>query len=431
MYREILNQLSDWKDKNDNDRKVLLLAGARGVGKSYTLKDFGAGFFTNTCIFDFGEQDYVLYLFEDEFDKELILKKLSVSCGETLIPGETLLVFENVDILDNSADIIDFICDSMREYHVAFTLVREEQGFLEKNEMITGKVDVINIYPLSFSEFLIVNKESSLCEKIANQARTPLSKEDMDKLESYIKVYFVTGGMPSVVKSYVETMSMSQVETEKAKLIFAMEEEIDSVEQVPLRNKIRQVLESIPAQLEKENKKFQYGVVKLTARAREYKDAVEWLIEHKYVVPLYRATEPFAPLSDRKDSKSFELFVSDIGILVSLFGLTFKEMEEVSPFEIKGGALLEQYIYGELLHNPNVNDIYYWISEATARIEFIFQDGDSVIPIEVNLDLNEKAQSLKVFRNKYEVPMAIRVSKNKMNMEQGMLTLPLFSLWNL
>ena len=167
------------------------------------------------------------------------------------------------------------------------------------------------------------------------------------------------------------------------------------------------------------------------ASAREYKDAVEWLIDHKYAIPLYRVAEPYAPLSDRKDNKSFELFVSDIGILVSLFGLTFKDIEENSPFEIKGGALLEQYIYGELLHNPNVNDIYYWISEATARIEFIFQDGDSVIPIEVNLDLNEKAQSLKVFRNKYEVPMAIRVSKDKMNMEQGMLTLPLFSLWNL
>lgn len=431
MYREILNQLADWKDKDVDERKVLLLAGARGVGKTYTLKDFGAGYFSDTCIFDFKEQEYVRYLFEGELNKESILKKLSVSCGVTLIPGETLLVFENVDVLENSSDIIDFLCESMGEYHVAITLLRHEKNFLENNKTLNLKLDIINIYPLSFSEFLIVNKENGLCEKVANHAKVSLNEVDMKKLESYLKVYFITGGMPAVVQVYLETDSLARVEEEKDKFISSMNEEIEAVSQIPLKNKIKQVLDSIPAQLEKENKKFQYGVVKITARARGYKDAVDWIVDHKYAVPLYRAVEPITPLSEQKDIKSFELFLCDTGILVSMFGISYKDIADISLYDLKDGALVEQYIFCELLHNPNVNDIYYWVSEATARIEFVFQDGDAVIPIEINLDLNEKAQSLKVFRNKYKIPMSIRVSKDTMNMEPGMLTLPLFSLWNL
>lgn len=432
MYREILNQLDEWREKEQDERKVLLFAGSKGVGKTFTLKDFGAGYFTNTCSFDFKAQDYVRYLFEGELDKNFILKKLSVSCGETLIPGETLLVFENVDVLEHSRDIVDFICQQLKEFHVVFTLDRLEMNFLKNNPEIADKVNVINIYPLSFSEFLIVNKENSFCERISNQAKQPLDEEEKKKLESYLKVYMITGGMPSVVKTYVDTMSMGKVEAEKAKILFAMEEEIEAIEQPALRNKVKQVFDSIPMQLEKENKKFQYGVVKLTARAREYKDAVDWLIDHKFVVPIYRAKEAIAPLDGQIDDKSFELFVSDVGLLASMYGITFADIdEEEFPFHIKGDALLEQYIYSELLHNPNTNNIYYWISEATARIAFIFQDGDVVIPMEINLDSNEKAQSLKVFRGKYNVPMAVRISKDKMQMTQDTLTLPLFSIWNL
>ena len=430
MYREILNQLADWKDKEN--RKVLLLSGGKGVGKSYTLADFGAGFFTNTCVFDFKEQEYVRYLFEGELDKNIILKKLSVSCGETLVPGETLLVFENVDAFENSKEIVSYICEELVEYHVAITLMRLEENFLKANQELENKLDIINIYPLSFSEFLIVNKENSFCDRIANQAKEPLTKSELEKLNHYMKLYLVVGGIPSVVKEFVETGSLEQVETMKAKILMGMVEQIENVSQTALSKKIKQVFESIPAQLEKENMKFQYGLVKLTARAREYKEAVEWLIDNKFVTPLYRVKEPVAPLFAKQDDKSFEMYVSDIGLLVSMFGLTFDDIEkEDSPFMMKGQALVKQYIYGELLHNPNVNNIYYWISEATAKIEFLFQDSDVVIPIEVNLDLNEKAQSLKVYKSKYDVPMAVRISKDKMGMTKNMLTLPMFSIWNL
>ncbi len=430
MYREVLNQLAEWKEKKG--RKALLFAGAKGVGKSYTLKDFGDGYFENTALADFKSQEYMRHLFLGDLDKELLIKKLSISCGEAIVPGETFLVFENVDILDNCEEVVRFICDDLSEYHVAYTLMYDEKSFLEKNKIIKHKTDVINIYPLSFSEFLIINKESELCDKIANHVKRSMTGDEQLKLEMYLRLYMITGGMPLVLKTYLETMSLSQVEAEKARLLFAMNEEIEKIENIPFRNKIKQVIDSIPMQLEKDNKKFQYGAVKLTARAREYKDAVEWLIKHKYAIPLYRAKQPSVPLNEQIDEKSFELFVTDVGLLASMYGLTYKDMEEVvSPFDLKNGALAEQYIYEELLHNQNVTDIYYWISDATARIEFMFQDGNVVIPIEVNLDNNEKAQSLKVFKSRYEVPMAIRVTRNSISMESGLLSLPLFSLWNL
>lgn len=430
MYREILNQLADWKDKHN--RKTLLLAGGRGVGKSYTLRDFGEGFFDSVVIIDFVKSSFVKPLFADLSNKDLILRKLSISTGVNIVPGETFLVFDGVDVMDNAVDIVRFICEQYQEYHVAYTLQKDEKSFLLANGDIAANTDVINIYPLSFSEFLIVNKENQFCERISSQAKNPLILEEKMKLEKYLSLYLTVGGMPSVVKAYVDTMSMSQVESEKAKLLFAIEEDIDSIENAALKNKVKQVWASVPAQLEKDNKKFQYGAVKLTARAREYKEAVEWLMERKYVVPLYRAKQPVAPLAGQKDNKSFELFVTDIGLLVSLFGLTYRDIEESrSPFELKNGALTEQYIYEELLHNPNVSELYYWISEATAHIEFMFEDSGAVIPMEINLDCNEKAQSLKVFKSRYEVPMAIRVTRDTINMSSGMLSLPLFSLWNL
>ena len=430
MYREILNQLADWKEKKD--RKVLMLSGGRGVGKSYTLRDFGDGFFDNTVIIDFKTQDYVRPLFAEITSRDSIFRKLSIASGVNIVPGQTFLVFDSVDMMDNAADIVRFMCNELSDFHVAYTLLRDEQAFLNTNEDIANKTDVIKIYPLSFSEFLIVNKENQFCERISTQAKNPLSVEEKMKLEKYLGLYMVVGGMPAVVKAYVDTMSMSQVESEKAKLLFSIEEDIEGIQNAALKNKVKQVWASVPMQLEKENKKFQYGAVKLTARAREYKDAVEWLMDHKYVVPIYRAKQPVAPLLSQKDNKSFELFLTDIGLLVSMFGLTYRDIEEAkSPFDLKNGALTEQYIYEELLHNPNVSDLYYWISEATARIEFMFEDGEAVIPMEVNLDCNEKAQSLKVFKSRYEVPMAIRVTRDTINMSAGMLSLPLFSLWNL
>ena len=166
------------------------------------LKDFGDGFFQNTAVVDFKNQEYMRHLFSGDLDKNLLLKKLSISCGEAIVPGETLLVFENVDTLENCVDVIRFLCDELSEFHVAYTLMYEETSFLEKNKIIKYKTDMIRLYPMSFSEFLIINKESELCDKITNQAKRELSGDEQLKLEMYLRLYMVTGGMPSVLRTY-------------------------------------------------------------------------------------------------------------------------------------------------------------------------------------------------------------------------------------
>ena len=239
------------------------------------------------------------------------------------------------------------------------------------------------------------------------------------------------GGMPSVVKTYVETESIREAETEKSNIIFGYMNEFENLDNKAFSTKVKQVWESVALQLASENKKFQYGSVKLTARAREYKDAVEFLIDGKYLTPLYKVSDVKLPLKKNRDDKSFEMFFNDIGILSSMYGLTIEDFENEKVLKNNNGAMAVQYVFGELQHNPNVSNIHYWTSAATAKIDFVFEDGNNIIPIEINLDENAKAQSLKVYRSRYKNNMSVRITVDTMSIAGGVLNLPLFAIWNL
>ncbi len=429
MYREILTQLEAWKEKEN--RKLLYLAGAKGVGKTWTINDFGMGFYGNTAYFDLKTQEYARFMFEGELEKSRIIKMLSVNCGDNVEPGETLIVLENIDSLPEYVKLINYMAKEMSEYHICITSSKNEDWILKANEELRGCVDVIYIYPLSFSEFLRVNQEDDLCGLIEGNSKKKIEKESLARIKEYLKIYMLIGGMPSVVKTYIETESLKEAEAEKSNILFEYLNEFEAIENKAFRQKVKQVWDSIATQLAAENKKFQYGAVKLTARAREYKDAVEYLINEKYVTPLYKISNVKTPLKKQVDEKSFELFYNDIGFLSSMYGLTIDDFENESVLMSKNGALALQYVYEELQHNPNVNNIYYWTSQATAKIDFIFEDGDNIIPIEVNLSENTKAQSLKVYRERYKNNMSVRITIDTMSISAGVLNLPLFAIWNL
>lgn len=429
MYREIYTQLEEWKESKN--RKILYLAGAKGVGKTWTLNDFGMGFYTATAYFDLETQEYARFIFEGDTEKNRIIKMLSVTCGENIEPENTLVILENVDILPNYADIIKFVATQMKEYHVCITTKKNEVRILSENKEITGYVDVINIYPLSFSEFLRVNQEDDLCRLIEENSKRKIEQFYLNRIKEYLKIYMLIGGMPSVVKTYVDTESIKEAEAEKSNIIFGYMNDFETLENKAFSAKVKQVWDSIAIQLAQENKKFQYGVVKLTARAREYKDAVEFLVDHKYLSPLYKVKDIKTPINEQTDEKSFELFFNDIGILSSMYGLTIEDFEDESILKSREGALAVQYVFCELQHNPNVSNIHYWTSAATAKIDFIFEDGDNIIPIEINLDENTKAQSLKVYRGRYNNNMSVRITMDTMSISGGILNLPMFAIWNL
>lgn len=429
MYREIFTQLQAWQEKQD--RKIMYLTGAKGVGKTWTLNDFGMGFYGNTAYFDLESQEYARFVFEGELEKARIIKMLGVTCGENIEPKETLIVLENIDSLPDFSKLVKFMYDEMKEYHICITTRKNEERILIKFEEMVECVDVIKLYPLSFSEFLRVNQEDDLCVLIEENSKRLIETSSLTKIKEYLKTYMLLGGMPSVVKTYVETESISEAEAEKSNLIFGYMNEFEAIENKAFRLKVKQVFESVAEQLKAENKKFQYGSVKITARAREYKDAVEYLIENKYVSVMYRIKDAVLPLKKQKDEKSFELFFNDIGILSAMYGLKVADFEDDKILMERNGALALQYVYEELMHNPNVNDIYYWISQATAKIDFVFEDGDNIIPIEINLNENTKAQSLKVYRERYKNNMSVRITNDSMSISGGILNLPLFSIWNL
>lgn len=429
MYREILTQLEEWKESKD--RKMLYLAGAKGVGKTWTLNDFGMGFYATTAYFDLKTQEYARFVFEGDMQKDRIVKMLSVTCGENIEPGNTLIVLENIDALPNYAEIIGFMAKEMSEYHICITTMKNEIRILSDDNKISECVNLIHIYPLSFSEFLRVNQEDDLCRLIEENSKRKIEKDSRTRIKEYFKIYMLIGGMPGVVKAYIESDSIKEAEATKSDIIFGYISEFESIENKAFAKKVKEIWESIAVQLAEDNKKFQYGTVKLTARAREYKDALEFLIDGKYLTPLYKVKEVKTPLASQTDCKSFEMFFNDIGILSSMYGLTIADFEDERILQSRNGALALQYVFCELQHNPNVSDIHYWTSAATAKIDFLFEDGDNVIPIEINLDENTKAQSLKVYRSRYKNNMSVRITVDTMSISGGILNLPLFAIWNM
>ena len=427
MYREVLNTLSEWKEKEN--RKPLLLKGAKGVGKSYTLKDFGMGYFENSAIFDFKEQEYVKSLFVREKDPEKIIKMLGVTSGENMIPGETFLAFENVDFLPEAEEIIKFITDNMSEYHIALTISVNEEEYLSKE--IIQRFEIIGMYPLNFSEFLIVNKESKLSEAIKEIGRQPLTEEELEKVQEYLKLYMIIGGMPKVVQVYVNTQDMVEVETAKSKLIMGLMNQIDAIEDVTLKGKVSQIWNSLSAQLEKDNKKFQYGAVKLTARAREYEEGLKWLIYHKYVHLLYKMKDEKSSTTGEFNNKSFRVFYNDIGIMSSVMGVTDTDIDVNNIQKLHNGALALQLVFGELNSNKNIQNMCYWNSEGLSKIDFLFKDQKRMVPVVLDLSNNKKAQSIKVYKDTFKPPMIIKVTSWQMDIKESTLGIPVYSLWNL
>lgn len=429
MYREILEKLVEWKDMAD--RKILLLAGRKGVGKTYTLKDFGDGCFDYTAVIDLKKQDYIRTFLEEKPNRDRFLNILEISCGG-MKEGQTLIVLENAEVLSGAEDVIGFLSDEMKGFHVVLTLSVREREFMDSLGKSADLVRMMELYPLSIKEFLCILGNEELAEKIKNSGKKPLTKEDMELLDKYIKMYIFMGGMPSVVQKYIDTGSMQVAAKEKDRILENFENEINQIENKVLSDKVMKVWKSIAMQLDRENKKFQFGLVKLTARAREYNEAVEWLYSNKYIDKVYRVKEPVGGLSKHKDEKAYKVYLADTGLLTAMYGISYEELcEEKDLSALRCGAVVEQLVYQELCANENIREVYYWVSDATARIDFMFEDNGDIIPVEINLPDNTKAQSIKVYRSRYNPSMYITVSKDGMSMKDGAIKIPLYALWNL
>lgn len=429
MYRIIMNDLIGWYE-NAQD-KVLLLKGAEGVGKSWTMTDFGQGFYKQLIHVDFEKDAEVYNLFRQgaRIRAEKLLAALSMYCDATFVPGETLLVFDEIHLYPKAVEAVMSLKQQKPE--LAICMIASTMGRIPHEAEYEEKFEKLILYPMTFEEFLTANKAQDLCKHIEKQKIEPVKPEVVNAVIEYLKVFYVTGGMPVVVLDYVKNHDMNRVDALLKALLGRSKEHIDRYVPKALEMKVNKIWESIPAQMKKDNRKFMYQYVDEKARAREYEKAVEWLVETGLVRKVNRIKEGAAPLLEQVDEKSFELYHLDHGLLRIMCGVTHKELKTKEViFEDVNGALLEQFVLSELTMNKTVGRLYFWISGATARVDFVFEDDGEVVPVDVQSKIRRKAQSIKVFHNKYNNRMAIRISLDKLGFSKGILNIPLYGLWN-
>lgn len=430
MYRNMVNTLAAWSE--NPEKKMLLLKGPLHVGKSWCVMDFAEAFYKKTLHIEFDRDAVLRELFMTAHTPEFIEEQLELLAGVSFrdySANELLLVFDEVQVEEDLfAGVMQYIRQRRGR---SVILIASWMGSLPAENLVAEELQVEYMYPMSFEEFLIANKAQELC-KIIEQEKVDGLKEDIRPvILEYLKYFYITGGMPEVVQSFVKNRSMNQVDIIGHRNLQEMRDYVIKHAPKQLVKKILQVWDSVPAQLTKENKKFMYGAVDAKARAREYVAAVDWLVEAGYVRKVQKVTQGLSPLTDYLDLKSFELYYLDHGLLRNVSGITAKEAEnDEAIFDAMHGILSEQLVLAELTLNSNVQELYFWTSDATARIDFVFEDDGEIIPVDVQTTIRKKAQNLKVFHQKYGNRMWIRISLEALSFHKGNLNVPIYGLWN-
>ena len=425
MQRFILEDLVKWK--NSKYRKPLILKGVRQVGKTWILKEFGKLYYENTAYFNFDENIEYREFFEKTKDTKRILQNLMLISGEKIDPEKTLIIFDEVQ---NSPDVINslkYFCENTPEYHIVcagslgITLAKP-------SSFPVGKVDFLNIYPMTFSEFLIANGDENLknyldtvddIEKIPEAFYNPLYEK--------LKMYYITGGMPESVYMWTQERDIELMLKSLNNIIEAYERDFAKHPNIREFPKISMIWKSIPSQLSRENKKFIYKVVKEGARAREYEDALQWLVDANLVSKIYRSSAPRIPLAAYDDLSAFKIYLVDVGLLNRLSLLSPSAFGEGNRLftEFKG-ALTENYILQSLI--PQFEVIPRYWSDNVYEVDFIIQNENDVIPVEVKAEKNTKGRSLFKFKEKYsnDVKLRVRFSFDNLTLDGDLLNIPLF-----
>lgn len=431
MERILINELQKWKEKSD--RKPLILRGARQVGKTWLLKDFGKKSFKDVCYINFEQKEVLGAIFEGTLSPKRIIEQLSVYSGKKILPEDTLIIFDEVQEMPRALTSLKYFAEEAPEYAICCAGSLLGVALHEGTSFPVGKVEFLDLYPLSFREFLLANGEEMLLDYILKDGNRDLAAFT-EKLTDYLKKYFVIGGMPSAILKWLDTHDFFEVDDVQKQLVAAYENDFSKHAPRQMIEKIRYVWDSIPSQLAKENKKFVYGLVREGARAREYEDSLMWLSDAGEIIRTYNISKPDIPLKAYADLKSFKVFLLDVGLLRCMSGVSPKVILEGSRiFEEFKGALTEQYVCQELQLFKRLQTNYYWTSSSAAEVDFLISDGMEVFPLECKAGLTMNAKSLKVYRQKYMPILSLRTSllpysKNK---EEGIVNIPLYMLFAL
>lgn len=429
MYREAIKQLELWK--SEPSRKPLVLRGARQVGKTWLMQEFGNLYYENVAYISMDENERMTEVFREAFDIGRIIEMLEIEVGFKINPEKTLIIFDEIQEIPRALKSLKYFQEKAPEYHIIAAGSLLGIALHEGTSFPVGKVDFCDLYPLTFREFLLACGEEKLVE-ILDRYDWDTMQVFKTKYVDYLKYYYYVGGMPEAVLEFTTNRDVKRVRDVQNRLLYAYENDLSKHAPREIVTRIRMLWNSIPTQLAKENKKFIYGLIREGARAREYEVAITWLMDVGLVYRINRVKKPDFPLRAYQDFSAFKLFIVDIGLLGAMSRLDAKIILDGNRlFEEFKGALTEQYVLQQLIVNPE-NDIFYWSAEnATSELDFLIQTDDRIVPMEVKAEENLQAKSLKVFMQKYKVENAVRVSMSCFREQDWLTNFPLYNIGNL
>ena len=426
MKRDQLDELIHWKESKY--RKPLIVRGARQTGKTWLLKEFGNHYFKNVVYINFEEAPNLQSLFLSDFDIIRIRTTLEIHSHCTINPDETLIIFDEIQAAEKGITSLKYFHEKAPEYFIVAAGSLLGMGLHSNVSFPVGKVNFLDLRPMSFTEFLTALNEESLAGSIKNQA-WDVATLFHNKLTEYLKYYYYVGGMPEVVQFFADTRDWDLVRKIQRQILLSYEGDFSKHAPVDIVPRIRMVWQSIPAQLAKENKKFIYGVLKEGARAKEFEMAIQWLIDCGLLLRSHRISKPHMPLIAYQDFSAFKLYLHDTGLLGAMAGLNIRILIEGDELftEFKG-ALTEQFVMQQLRLKSD-RYIGYWTNERnTAEVDFIIQDEGAIIPIEVKSGENPRSKSFRLFCDKFKPAKALRTSILPWREEDWMVNIPLYAI---
>ncbi len=429
MKRYAMQQLIAWKNKPN--RKPLILKGARQVGKTWLMKEFGRTQFQKVAYVTFYNNQRMKRVFDDDYDIRRIIMNINIEAKVEVTPGDTLIILDEIQEAPRAMEALKYFCENAPEYAVVAAGSLLGVAIHNGVSFPVGKVDTLELHPMSFQEFLEAMGETELA-KLLGAGETSLLGDFREKYIFWLKNYYYVGGMPEAVSFFAEHKDYVEVRNIQKSLLAQYEDDFGKHAGSNELARIRMVWNAIPMQLAKENKKFFFGQIKAGARMKDYEIAIEWLLDCGLISKVYRVSKPAVPLKAYIDFSAFKLYILDVGLLGALSDLDAASILDGNDIFVEfKGALTEQYVLQELVCRNAYTPYYYTSESGKYEIDFMIQKGKQVVPIEVKAETNLQAKSLKAYQEKFGAECAIRTSMMDYHQESWLTNLPLYAVCTL
>ena len=426
MYRIAIEKLLKWKQSKR--RKPLIIEGARQVGKTWLMKEFGKQAYTDTIYINFDSNSRMAELFASDLDTDRLIIGLELYAGRKIDPDHSLLIFDEVQEVPRALASLKYFYENAPQYHIVCAGSLLGIALHQGTSFPVGKVDFLKLYPLSFKEFLMATEKERFAELLDKQDFGMITCFKQTYIDS-LKQYYFVGGMPEAVQSFAENKDFNEVREIQKRILAAYEQDFSKHAPNEIVPRLRMLWNSIPSQLAKENKKFIYGLVREGARAKDYETAIMWLSDCGLVHKVSRVNAAGIPLRAYEDLKAFKLFVVDVGLLGCMAGLRQRTLLDGNDLFVEfKGALTQQYVCQQLKPIEDLDVYYYTNDRGSCEVDFVVDTGEQIVPIEVKAEVNLRAKSLKTYQEKFSPVISIRTSMSDYKKEEWLVNLPLYAV---